>query len=211
MPTKLFSPKYKQFYALFDEISEAIYILSGSFAKLVSAQNLQDASSHNQEIKKKSASITDLCNTTLRELQENFITPFDREDIVDLVASLKGINGHMNTTARRMMMYSMFPSEPFNLQFSEIVSKGCEDVNKGVHLLREGKLKNEMKEIINRLYTYEDEADDLYNKGIQKVLEDDNDFKTFFKEKDLYQKMELITDELEAIANVLESIMIKYA
>ncbi len=211
MVTKLFSPKYKQFFKLFEDSSILLDSLGQKLNLLIEANNKEEATQTNEQIKKLFDQVDEITTETLRELQENFITPFDREDIVDLVTAIRGMAGHINTSARRMLMYSMFPSEKLTKEFGEIIQKGCGDVNRAMHLLRKGKTNEEMKQIVKMLYKYEDTSDDLYNKGIQKVLEDDNDFKTFFKEKDIYQKMELITDELENIGNVLEAIMIKYA
>ncbi len=211
MVTKLFAPKYKQFFGLFEDSSILLSDLSQKLNLLIAANNKEEAVQTNEQIKQLYDQIDNITTETLRILQENFITPFDREDIVDLVTAIRGMAGHINTSARRMMMYSMFPSESLTQEFGDIIEKGCADVNRAMHLLRKGKTDNEMTQIVKMLYKYEDTSDDLYNKGIKKVLEDDNDFKTFFKEKDIYQKMELITDELENVGNVLENIMIKYA
>ncbi len=211
MVSKLFAPKYKQFFKLFEDTSIKLEALSALLNKMVLASDKEKAASTNAEIKSLYQEIQDITSETLRQVQENFITPFDREDIVELITALKGMSSHINTTARRMMMYSMFPSDDLVSQFGVIVEDGGSAVNRAMHLLRKGKMNTEMKELIKNLYDYEDQADDLYNEGIMKVLNDDNDFKTFFKEKDIYQKMELITDELENVGNVLESIMIKYA
>ncbi len=211
MVSKLFAPKYKQFFGFFEESSELLSILSQKLNLLIAAQDKEQAFKTNEQIKNVYSEIDTLTSETLRVLQENFITPFDREDIVDLVTAIRGMAGHINTSARRMMMYSMFPSEKLTKEFGEIIENGCSDVNRAMHLLRKGKTNKEMKQIVKKLYNYEDTSDDLYNQGIKKVLDDDNDFKTFFKEKDIYQKMELITDELEKVGNVLENIMIKYA
>lgn len=211
MVSKLFAPKYKHFFKLFENTSIKLESLGALLNKLVQAEDMAKAEAINEELKTLYNDIQDITSLTLRELQENFITPFDREDIVDLVTALKGMSSHINTTARRMMMYSLFPSEDLLREFGDIVQQGTLEVNRAMHLLRKGKVDKEMKAIISLLYDYEEQSDNLYNKGIMKVLNDDNDFKTFFKEKDLYQKMELITDELERIGNVLEAIMIKYA
>ncbi len=211
MVSKLFAPKYKHFFKLFENTSIKLESLGALLNKLVQAEDMAKAEAINEELKTLYNDIQDITSLTLRELQENFITPFDREDIVDLVTALKGMSSHINTTARRMMMYSLFPSEDLLREFGDIVQQGTLEVNRAMHLLRKGKVDKEMKAIISLLYDYEEQSDKLYNKGIMKVLNDDNDFKTFFKEKDLYQKMELITDELERIGNVLEAIMIKYA
>jgi uncharacterized protein Yka (UPF0111/DUF47 family) len=47
--------------------------------------------------------------------------------------------------------------------------------------------------------------------SIEKLFEQEHDFKEVIKKKEIYQVMEKATDKCEDAANAIESIIIKYA
>ena len=62
--------------------------------------------------------------------------------------------------------------------------------------------------LINSL---ENEADELLDKATAALFSSSIDAKELIKRKDLYEELELVTDKCEDAANVIESIIIKYA
>jgi uncharacterized protein Yka (UPF0111/DUF47 family) len=47
--------------------------------------------------------------------------------------------------------------------------------------------------------------------SIEKLFEQENDFKEVIKKREIYQVLEIATDKIEDVGNVVESIIIKYA
>ena len=47
--------------------------------------------------------------------------------------------------------------------------------------------------------------------SIEKLFEQENDFKVIIKKREIYQVLEIATDKIEDVSNVIESIIIKYA
>jgi uncharacterized protein Yka (UPF0111/DUF47 family) len=47
--------------------------------------------------------------------------------------------------------------------------------------------------------------------SIEKLFEQENDFKEVIKKREIYQVLEIATDKIEDVSNVVESIIIKYA
>ena len=46
---------------------------------------------------------------------------------------------------------------------------------------------------------------------LEKLFEQENDFKEVIKKREIYQVLEIATDKIEDVSNVIESIIIKYA
>jgi uncharacterized protein Yka (UPF0111/DUF47 family) len=57
----------------------------------------------------------------------------------------------------------------------------------------------------------ENQADDVFDMSIEKLFEQENDFKEVIKKREIYQVLEIATDKIEDVSNVIESIIIKYA
>ena len=58
---------------------------------------------------------------------------------------------------------------------------------------------------------YINKADDIFDMSIEKLFEQENDFKEVIKKREIYQVLEIATDKIEDVSNVIESIIIKYA
>jgi uncharacterized protein Yka (UPF0111/DUF47 family) len=62
-----------------------------------------------------------------------------------------------------------------------------------------------------KVNSIENQADDIFDMSIEKLFEQENDFKEVIKKREIYQVLEIATDKIEDVSNVIESIIIKYA
>jgi uncharacterized protein Yka (UPF0111/DUF47 family) len=62
-----------------------------------------------------------------------------------------------------------------------------------------------------KVNSIENQADDIFDMSIEKLFEQENDFKEVIKKREIYQVLEIATDKIEDVSNVVESIIIKYA
>jgi uncharacterized protein Yka (UPF0111/DUF47 family) len=69
----------------------------------------------------------------------------------------------------------------------------------------------EMTDAMIKINSIENQADDIFDMSIEKLFEQENDFKEVIKKREIYQVLEIATDKIEDVANVVESIIIKYA
>jgi uncharacterized protein Yka (UPF0111/DUF47 family) len=69
----------------------------------------------------------------------------------------------------------------------------------------------EMTEAMIKVNSIENQADDVFDMSIEKLFEQENDFKEVIKKREIYQVLELATDKIEDVSNVIETIIIKYA
>jgi uncharacterized protein Yka (UPF0111/DUF47 family) len=64
---------------------------------------------------------------------------------------------------------------------------------------------------IVKVNSFENQADDLFDLSIEKLFDTETDIKTLIKKREIYQIMEIVTDKFEDAANVIETIVVKYA
>jgi len=62
-----------------------------------------------------------------------------------------------------------------------------------------------------KINSIENQADDIFDMSIDRLFETEPDAKEVIKKREIYQVMEVVTDKCEDAANVIESIIIKYA
>ena len=145
------------------------------------------------------------------ELGRNFITPFDREDIHALTSSIDDVLDLIQGSAKRIELYKVTViSEPMVL-LSDIILKGAIELNVAVLNLEGMKRIDEIKAACVRINSLENNADDVFNLAIAKLFDVEKDAIQLIKTKEILQALETATDKCEDAANVIESIIIKYA
>ena len=80
-----------------------------------------------------------------------------------------------------------------------------------VHHLRDLNKPNAHQQFVIDVNSMENEADEVYDAAIENLFANEKDAVHLIKMRDTYMMLELATDKCEDVANVIESIMIKYA
>jgi uncharacterized protein Yka (UPF0111/DUF47 family) len=96
-------------------------------------------------------------------------------------------------------------------KLAELILQGTAETKKAVMGLRNMKNVKEMTEAMIKVNSIENQADDVFDMSIEKLFEQENDFKEVIKKREIYQVLEIATDKIEDVSNVIESIIIKYA
>ena len=69
----------------------------------------------------------------------------------------------------------------------------------------------QVTESLVKINSLENQADDIFDMSIERLFETEPDAKEVIKKREIYTVMEIATDKCEDAANVIESIIIKYA
>ena len=77
--------------------------------------------------------------------------------------------------------------------------------------LRDMKNIRTITDALVKINSYENEADDISDQQIERLFSMEPDAKEIIKKREIYQMMEDVTDKCEDAANVIESIIVKYA
>lgn len=208
---KLFMPKDKVFYSLFEQVSANLTQMSDIFSKAVVETNPGTRSTLLKSLEEWEHKNDEVTHRIFIELGSNFITPFDREDIHYLATSLDDIADYMWGAAKRLNNYSIDEIDDITKSFADIIGRSIKALNKGVLQLRDMKDLRSITESCVLINSLENEADDLLDKGMSRMFEQKIDPIELIKKKDIYQMLEVVTDKCEDAANVIESIIIKYA
>ena len=145
------------------------------------------------------------------ELGRNFITPFDREDIHALASSLDDICDYIYASAKKINFYKVNPDDIGFLKMADLITVGCNEVHKAVSEIRNMKNLRKITDAMVLINSIENQADDVFDLSIERLFEFEPDAKEVIKKREIYQVMEIVTDKCEDAANVIESIIIKYA
>lgn len=204
-------PKDKVFYGLFEEVASVLTEMASAF---VTALNEPDEAKREamlkelEDLEHKNDNIT---HKIFIELGQNFITPFDREDIHALATSLDDIADFIWAAAKRITNYSIQDTDQITKDFSIVILKSVTALHKAVVELRNMKDLRAITESCVTINSLENEGDDLLDNAMLALFNSSIDPIELIKKKDLYEMLEIVTDKCEDAANVIESIIIKYA
>jgi len=206
-----FSAKNNVFYGLFEQIAENIIQMNKLFIGVI---NSSDANFRNDEVKK----IKDyehqndnLTHEVFIELGKNFITPFDREDIHALASALDDVADYIDSSSKKIVLYRLGELDNEIHKLAAINDEAVAEVKLAVYGLRNMKDTAKIRESCIKINGIENRADDIFEYGLVSILENEKEAAMIIKKKDLLQSMEIVTDKCEDVADVIESILVKYA
>ena len=208
---KLLAPKNKVFYELFEKSADNVKQMGQLLAQVIGEPEFDKRQGLITQMEDVEHANDELTHLLFTELGRNFITPFDREDIHYLASSLDDIADYIFATAKKINFYRVDPNDIGMQKLSEIILQSCKEVRKAVGELRDMKNMRAITESLVKINSLENEADDIFDMSIERLFATEPDAKEVIKKREIYQVMETATDKCEDAANVIESIIVKYA
>ena len=199
------------FHQLFENVAETLVRMSGRLKDVVKESDFEVRAKYIKEIEDMEHANDEFTHKIFTELGRNFITPFDREDIHSLASALDDVSDYMYASAKKINFYKVDPSDIGFQKMSELIANGCAEVQKAVGELRDMKNLRRITDSMVAINSIENQADDVFDMSIERLFETEPDAKEVIKKREIYQVMEIVTDKCEDAANVIESIIIKYA
>lgn len=208
---KIFMPKDRVFYTLFEQVADTMSKMGKVLKEVVKEPDFDKRAALISQVEDLEHVNDDFTHQIFTELGRNFITPFDREDIHYLATSLDDVCDYIFATAKKINFYKVNPNDQGIQKMADLIEQGCEQIRAAVHELRNMRDMRKITEALVKVNSIENQADDIFDLSIERLFETEPDAKEVIKKREIYQVMEIVTDKCEDAANVIESIIIKYA
>jgi uncharacterized protein len=208
---KIFMPKDRVFYTLFEQVADTMSRMGRVLKEVVKEPDFDKRAGLISQIEDLEHVNDDFTHQIFTELGRNFITPFDREDIHYLATSLDDVCDYIFATAKKINFYKVNPNDQGIQKMADLIEQASEQIRAAVHELRNMRDMRKITEALVKVNSIENQADDIFDLSIERLFETEPDAKEVIKKREIYQVMEIVTDKCEDAANVIESIIIKYA
>jgi len=208
---KIFMPKDRIFYSLFEQVAETVAKMGQVMKQVVTEPDYDKRAALISQIEDLEHVNDDLTHKIFTELGRNFITPFDREDIHYLASALDDICDYIFASAKKINFYKVNPNDQGIQKMADLIEQGCEQIKNAVLELRNMRNMRQITDALVKVNSIENQADDIFDMSIERLFETEPDAKEVIKKREIYQVMEIVTDKCEDAGNVIESIIIKYA
>ena len=142
----------------------------------------------------------------MRELNETFVTPFDREDIYRLASSLDDVMDFMEAAVDLVVLYNIKELPPEVADQVDVLERAAELTAGAMPRLRSMKDLSDYWIELNRL---ENQADQVYRRLLARLFSGDYDALSVLKLKEVVDQLEHAADAFEHVANTVETIAVK--
>ncbi|TVY11655.1 DUF47 domain-containing protein [Paenibacillus cremeus] len=143
-------------------------------------------------------------------LNKVFITPIDREDIMELASKVDDVMDGIEASIARFDYLNITTTDNYMKEFSAVIVASCQHILDAFKLLAKKKYM-QLTEHTVQINSLENEADRLMREGIREIFTNPKDPYHDFKLKELYERLEQTTDACEDVANILESVVLRYS
>jgi len=202
-------PREGRFFELFNAHAERIVEGSRELASMIGTFSELDAHAHRIDNAERAAD--KITHETITLLHKTFITPFDRDQIHQLITTMDDILDLIQDVAESIALYDLRKVTPEARQLAEICQMCCDRVKSAVALLPDMKRAEGILKCCEEIDRLESDADRVQRSALQKLFREENDLKQVMKLRVIYDLLESITDRCEDVANVVEGIVLENA
>ncbi|MCL6479579.1 MAG: DUF47 family protein [Peptococcaceae bacterium] len=205
----LFKKKKNIFYEYFLLIAKNIVLASNTFMdQLQNLDNPAKAENISLQVKTVEQMGDQYTHEVIIELNKSFITPLEREDIMELTLQLDDVLDCLEVCASHIVLFNIKEMDDYMRLFSRNIQICVQELYSAVELLSQNKLK-EMTRHTHRINDLENAADELLRDGLRTLFATCDDPIEIMKKKEIYTMMEAFSDFCEDVADILEGIIMR--
>ena len=204
------SSREKHFFPTYLKQAETAQVAAKYLKELVKSDDPEERKLLTRMIKKQESTGDELLREFYVELNEAFVTPFDREDMNALAMDLDKFLDFINHSAKTILMYN---PKKIDKQIKEIIDNIHEDASLMMQifgLLDDlGKNHQQINDLCQKVTLIEHAVDDIYGDYISYLFSNEQDEIELLKLKEIAQVIEDTTDRAKDVTTTVKSIIIK--
>jgi predicted phosphate transport protein (TIGR00153 family) len=202
--SQVFAPRDREFFDLFEEASTNI--LRGADLLDRMLRNYPETKELAREILLCEQEGDRITHDIINRLNQTFVTPIDREDILELASTLDDIIDLTEEVADYLGLYKVEAPMEQAQRLAHILMQACRQIAEAMPRMRDFKDISHYTVEIHRL---ENEGDRVTREAIASLFDNGIDPMVVIRWKDLFERLEDAVDATERVANTLSGIVIK--
>jgi predicted phosphate transport protein (TIGR00153 family) len=203
-----FFPKEIDFFEIFDRAALNVTKAASLLVSLM--ENFDNIEARAKEIYEVEQDGDMLTHDIMKKLNKTFITPIDREDLHTLASGLDDVLDLIWASVDRLAVFKITEPTKEAVAMSKDLFATAEVIHKAIKKLKE-KNYSHVQEYCIEINRLENKIDRGFRDALGSLFENMKDPILIIKWKEIYEHLEDASDKCEDVANVLESIVLKYA
>jgi predicted phosphate transport protein (TIGR00153 family) len=202
--SQVFVPRDREFFDLFEEAGANILRAADLLDRML--RNYPDTRELAREILLCEQEGDRITHDIVQRLNQTFVTPIDREDILELASALDDIVDLTEEVADYLGLYKVEAPMEQAQRLAHILMQASRQVSEAMPRMRDFKDISHYTVEIHRL---ENEGDRVTREAIASLFDNGIDPMVVIRWKDLFERLEEAIDATEKVANTLQGIVIK--
>jgi uncharacterized protein len=202
--SQIFAPKEREFFDLFEEAGANAVRAAGLLESMLEqwpdhGEKLRDVVVCEQEGDR-------ITHDIINRLNQTFVTPFDREDIIALASGFDDIVDFIEEVADFLGLYRIEAPMEQAQRMARVLHEATRQLNEALPRLRTLKDINHYVVEVNRL---ENDGDRILREAVASLFDHGIDPMMVIRWKDIYERLEDAIDATETDVNIMAGIIIK--
>lgn len=202
-------PREDKFFDLFDQQADKLATAAVALQKLLDGK---DVDRHGEEIFRLEDEADEITRNVLEALRRSFITPFDRNDIKDLIQSMDDAIDTMRKAVKTVQLYEQKSFEPLMRDMGRCIVDAAKLTQEAIPLLVAASANAQrLSELATQIATIENDSDNIHDRGLKDLYKKhraDNPM-AYMIGKEIYADLEKVVDRFEDVANEISAIVIE--
>ena len=200
----LFAPREREFFDLFEASARNLARASDLLDQML--RNYPDTKDLARDILICEQEGDRLTHDIIQRLNQTFVTPIDREDIIALASALDDVVDFTEEVSDYLGLYKIEAPMEQSQRLAHILLEASRQIELAVPKMRTfGDITEESSEI----HRLENEGDRIGREGVAALFETGVDPMVVIRWKDIYDRLEEAIDATERAANTLQNIIVK--
>jgi predicted phosphate transport protein (TIGR00153 family) len=203
-----FIPREEKFFDLFQASAQNMVEAAKKLKEMVDSwEHVEGKVGEITELEHQGDTIT---HEIMGRVHRTFVTPFDREDIVQLAHVLDDVTDFIHAAADAMLLYKVDRPGNRARELADIIVQATEEVERVMPQLKKRIVLSQVLKRCVEINRLENVADRVYRSAMAELFADSTDMAHIIKWREIYAHMESATDRCEDVANVLEGVALKH-
>jgi predicted phosphate transport protein (TIGR00153 family) len=202
--SQVFVPKDREFFDLFEEAAGNIVRAAEQLEEMVAG--FPDTAALGREILLCEQEGDRITHDIVHRLNQTFVTPIDREDILELASALDDVIDLTEEVADFLVLYKVeAPMDPAE-RLTTILKDACRQIAQAMPRMRSFE---DISHYVVEIHRLENDGDRAVREGIASLFDKGVDPMVVIRWKDIFERLEEAIDAAEHVADTLETIVIK--
>ncbi len=204
-------PREMVFFDLLEEATANVLAAAQLFDRGMRSGGPSTWADLRREMKELEHKGDELTHEIVDRLNQTFVTPIEREDILALAHALDDVVDKLDAVTERFVLYRIGNVMPAAMELGSVTVEGCQEL---VPLIKSLRTMSDVKDIrtrIRHVHVLENKADSVFHAALAQIFEDPKDAIELIKWKEILDYIEDATDRIELVAQVVGSTVMRNA
>jgi uncharacterized protein len=202
--SQVFAPKDREFFDLFEQAAGNIMRAGDLLDQML--RDFPESASLAREILLCEQEGDRITHDIFSRLNQTFVTPIDREDILELVKALDDVVDLTEEAADYLILYKIEAPMAQAQKLANILRDACKLIHEAMPRMR---TFEDISHFVVEIHRLENDGDRVVREAVASLFDAGVDPMQVIRWKDIFERLEGAIDATEQVAYLLEGIVIK--